>query len=56
MHCTNCTNDALVAIHLTIGAEDVSLYRCARCDTRHWAGRDGGMTRDGVLDLVRSAR
>jgi hypothetical protein len=56
MSCTTCTNDDLVAIHLTIAAEQVALFRCPRCDTRMWSGPDGEMSRDGVLELVRAAR
>lgn len=56
MRCSSCDSDHLVVIHLTISAEQVALYRCPRCDTRMWSGEEGPMTRDGVLELVRSGR
>jgi len=56
MRCTSCGNDHLVAIHLTISAEQVALHRCPRCDTKMWSGEDGTMSRDTVLQLVRSGR
>jgi len=56
MRCSMCSTDALVAIHLTISAEDVSLYRCPRCDTRQWSGPGGEVSREGVLELVRASR
>lgn len=55
MRCANCSNHDLVAIHLTISDAEVALYRCPRCDHRMWIGLDGALTRDGVLDLVRSS-
>lgn len=56
MRCSNCANHDLVAIHLTISSEDVALYRCPRCDGRTWSGPEGEMSRDHVLELVRSGR
>lgn len=55
MHCSICSR-AVVTIQLTINGEDVTLNRCAPCDTRVWAGPTGEITRDGVLELVRSSR
>lgn len=56
MHCSTCANHNLVAINLTIASRGVTLYRCPRCDSRRWAGDEGEMTRDGVLELVRASR
>lgn len=56
MTCANCANDDLVAIHLTISSEEVALYRCPHCDTRVWSGSDGELSKEGVLELVRSSR
>lgn len=56
MRCTDCGSDHLVAIHLTISAEHVALHRCPRCDVKIWTGDDGEMSRDSVLELVRTGR
>ena len=56
MTCTRCTNHDLVAIRLTISEAEVALYRCPRCDHRAWYGDAGELSRDGLLELVRSSR
>lgn len=56
MRCANCANHRLVAIRLVISSEPVSLHRCPRCDTHTWSGREGELTRESVLELVRAGR
>ena len=56
MRCAKCSSADLVAIHLTISEEELALYRCPKCDSRAWYGNEGELSREGVLELVRSSR
>ena len=56
MRCSNCAHHDLVSITLTIADEPVAFFRCPRCDARTWEGREGAMSREVVLELVRSSR
>lgn len=54
MRCPHCAN-VVVSIQLTIKSENVEFHRCARCDIGTWAGASGELSRDGILELVRSS-
>ena len=56
MTCTGCANAAVIVIRMRIGGDEVTFSRCARCEVNHWAGYDGELSLDRVLELARSAK